>query len=175
MGKIIVSLILISAAFLTGCGLSALENRSEMKPPTPGEAPSEVTPTEIESTSPSQTVKLPDGVVIQFQRSGGLAGVMESWLIYSDGRVVSNQGKTVSVTSQQVSELLQKIEQLGFFALPARYMPLNKCCDLFEYTLSVQMAEKTHQVVFYDFDPEVPQALWEIMAAVQALIDESAH
>ncbi|MCI0394380.1 MAG: hypothetical protein L0332_15435 [Chloroflexi bacterium] len=134
------------------------------------------TPVSTEPTAPPEEVTpdvtglLPEGAVIFFSQEGGFAGIMESWTIYADGRVVKSTGDTWQVTPQAVSDLQMTIERTGFFDLPATTRPANICCDFFTYSLAVTYNGQTNVVVMSDGDPNMPQAMRDAVTAVQLFI-----
>ena len=115
----------------------------------------------------------PASIAITYQRSGGIAGVSETWTFYTDGRLVSAEGKEWQIDPQKIARLVADIEKLGFFELSQRYMPSNTCCDRFTYVLTVQAEDVRHSVTFLEANPDVPQALMDILAAVSSLIRET--
>lgn len=109
--------------------------------------------------------------VIIYERSGGLAGVSEQWSIYPDGRIVAGDGREWQVEPEQVEQLIDDIEALGFFDMSGRYMPRDPCCDRFTYSLVVRSDDKVNRVTTMDVAPDVPANLWEVLGAVRSFID----
>lgn len=110
-----------------------------------------------------------DGAVIIYQRSGGIAGMSERWVVYPDGRVLQPDGQIRHVPPEQVSTLLRKIESLGFFDMNDEYLPQNPCCDRFTHTLTVRRDNQRKHVTTLDATPGTPAALWEAIDAVTQL------
>lgn len=113
-------------------------------------------------------------VVITYERSGGIAGIHERWLIYSDGSVVSAEGRGGTVPAAEVTALLQRIEAAGFFTWDEVYQPANPCCDRMTHVLTVTLNDKTHHVQVLDATESAPSALFELIDAVNALIRKAS-
>jgi hypothetical protein len=111
--------------------------------------------------------------VLVLLQSGGLAGVSDQWALFADGRIEANTGSYHQATPEQVDKLLSEIEQLGFFELNSRYMPLNTCCDRIVYELSVGSAGREHSLTVLDATPEVPETVWEVLNKVSVFF--AAH
>lgn len=112
-------------------------------------------------------------LVITYERSGGIAGISERWLIYSDGSIVSAEGRGGQVNAQKVTTLLARIEAAGFFTWQASYQPANPCCDRMTQVLTVTIGDKKHRVEVLDGTEGVPEALFPILDEVNALIREA--
>lgn len=108
--------------------------------------------------------------VITYQRSGGFAGVMEEYTIQSDGAVTTKDGQTFQVEPAQVEQLVQEIEDLGFFNLTGDYLPDDTCCDRFEYTLTMTKDDQSNTVMTVDAAEEAPAELFQIIDKVNAFI-----
>jgi hypothetical protein len=126
-------------------------------------APAAKTPADDSKTS------LPENVVIEFRISGGIAGVNEDWLIYSDGHITQGD-KEWQVSPEAVEQLLAKIETLGFFEMTGNYMELNTCCDRFTYEVTVRNGDKVNSVTTIDAAPGVPPELWQVIDAINSLV-----
>ncbi len=133
-------------------------------PPTPAASP---------ATGEGQVPAKPDGTIedaaVVYRRSGGLTGRSQTWAIYLDGRIMAPTGQVRQVTPAQVTELMKKIEALGFFAMEDRYMPQNTCCDRFTHTLTVRRGGQAKTVTTLDATPNAPAELWEAINAVARL------
>ncbi len=113
---------------------------------------------------------LPAGAVLVLQRSGGIAGLSERWVVYADGRLENSSGRQWQAAPQEVARLVADVERLGFFELDSRYVPLNTCCDRFLYELTVRSGERSHTVTVLEATPDVPAELWEALGAVERWI-----
>ena len=136
---------------------------------TPYPAPSQP----VSEPYPGPAPEIPAGTAILYRRSGGLAGISEEWVIYPNGRIVSLQKKEWRVTEAKVTELLTKLETLGFFELKGKFVPVDQCCDRFLYTLFAQRNEKSNTITVLQGVSNTPQSVWEALAAVSQFIDEN--
>jgi len=136
---------------------------------TPYPAPSQP----VSEPYPGPAPEIPAGVAILYKRSGGLAGISEEWIIYPNGRIVSLQKKEWQVAEAKVTELLTKLETLGFFELKGKFVPVDQCCDRFLYTLFAQRNEKSNTITVLQGVSNTPQSVWEALAAVSQFIDEN--
>ena len=83
------------------------------------------TPVELEDTGKGRAA-IGDAVII-YERSGGIAGIMQTYEIYADGRTVIRDGDTeieTRVSPNDVQTALTRIEELGFFDLAAPLGPI---------------------------------------------------
>lgn len=115
---------------------------------------------------------MPPDAVLVYHRSGGIAGIDEVWTINSDGRITKDRGGEWQAPAEQVTALLQAIDELGFFNMQASYMPADTCCDRFSYELAVRNEGQERQVITMDGAPGTPEAFWQILTEVQRFLDE---
>ncbi len=120
--------------------------------------------------TPTLTVPPEKQVVIIYERSGGIAGMSQRWLIYSDGSVVDAQGRGIQVDAQEIYALVTRITNAGFFSWAEAYMPEDPCCDRYTHVLTVTANGKTHRVEVLDGTPGAPQELWIVLEDVQQLV-----
>lgn len=188
-------LLLVIGLVLTACGpaqelesdvepaLTAVSESEPIDTPTPLPGPTntkESTEIDIPETTPemdtaageeiAKTEALPADVVLIFHRSGGFAGVDQEWIVYADGRIEMPDGSTKQVDSGQVTALLDTIQSAKFFDLSDSYVPLDTCCDRFTYSITVQMDGQTKTVQTIDDAPKQPEALSEVLSAVNTLL-----
>lgn len=128
---------------------------------------------------PGSEAEMPKGVVVEHERSGGFAGLEETWTVYGDGRVTYKQGegeaaeaREWTVEPEQVQALLSRAEELGFFKMEADYTPLDTCCDRFTYKVTVNGASASNTVTTIDAAKEAPEALWQLIDEVNRLVEE---
>lgn len=116
-------------------------------------------------------------LVINYQKSGGFAGVDERWLIYDDGHVeghdlaTGDRGRawTAEVGARAVADLLKLIKKEGFFSFKERYFPQNLCCDRFTYRITVFNEGKEKSVTVMD-GADAPEGLWRIIGELNKLV-----
>ena len=166
---------LLLLVFFAGCAAPTVQpaenapTRTPERATVPPATDQPVLPDE-DGSQPSD-LELPPDAVIFYQRSGGFAGVMEAWTIFSDGRVTSNDGKEWQVPREQIERLLTTIDELGFFHLESSYLPKNVCCDLFFYELTVSYNQRLYRVDTVDGAAGTPDELWQILEEVTSLLD----
>ena len=112
-----------------------------------------------------------DKLVIEYQRSGGYAGVDENYSIFMCGQIVLNGDLNGHAETQEIDELLQQIETLGFYDLAPKYVPKDTCCDRFSYRLKVNNGIKDHTVIAVDGAPSAPAQLWELLKLVKHFVE----
>ncbi|PJC22738.1 hypothetical protein COV28_02930 [candidate division WWE3 bacterium CG10_big_fil_rev_8_21_14_0_10_48_23] len=116
-------------------------------------------------------------LVINYQKSGGFAGVDERWLIYDNGLIegrdltTGDRGRawTGNIGAQAVADLLKLIEKEGFFSFEERYFPQNLCCDRFTYRIVVFGEGKGTAVTVMD-GADAPEGLWRIIGEINTII-----
>jgi hypothetical protein len=123
----------------------------------------------INACSSSSTLQIE--LVIEYQRSGGYAGVNESYSLFSDGRINVINADGWQVDAKRVDALVKRLAELGFYDLASAYIPKNACCDRFSHQLTVKYGNNTHTVSAVGGDPRVPENFWEILKVVQAFLD----
>ena len=129
---------------------------------------------EAETTDGRGGIEVPADAAIVFRREGGIEGLVEQWTIYQDGRVVDIEGSSFQVPAGVVEGLVATAESGGFFAMDARYMPLDTCCDRFTYWLAMRQGDEVHTVQALDAEESVPPMFWTIVAAVQSAVEAAA-
>jgi hypothetical protein len=120
--------------------------------------------------SPVSSEAVTEEPVITFSRSGGFAGLNQTFLIYADGRIVGANGEVRQVSPEQVVAVLQQIEAAGFFELDASYLPRDICCDRFSYEITVQTPTQSRSVVTMDGVENQPDGLTMTLAAITELL-----
>lgn len=134
--------------------------------PPPGEAPSDT------GTIPEEVVFPPEAVII-FTQSGGFAGFDNTWVFYADGRVTYNGAEAAPQTPERINEVINELDNLGFFQMEYITGPNDHCCDFFYYTLAVKTQNRQNYVSFSEGDPNLPQALWDALSLIQPLAQEA--
>ncbi len=93
---------------------------------------------------------------IEFVRSGGFAGI----------NLVARVNLE-KLAPDEAAALEQKINDAGFFDLPAQIKPASRGADLFEYSLTVSSPPRTHTVVVSE--TVVPEKLRPLIDHLTAL------
>lgn len=154
-----ISILLI--LLLTACGPASARPALETQPPSPAELPS----TRVLSGSD----KL-GGAAVVYERSGGFAGISETWNIYPDGRIVSPQGHEYTVPPERVSSLLSEIESLGFFEMSDTSGRFSACRDCFTYRITVNNDGQVRAVTAVDAATDTPAEFWQILERIRDLV-----
>ena len=114
---------------------------------------------------------LPQGVLMVLQRSGGIAGIEEQWVIFVDGRVEGSGGRGKSLNSEELEVLRTIIEASGFSEMADNYMPLDACCDLFTYSITVNTGDgQSKTVTTIDGSSKQPEELTEILNVISQVL-----
>jgi hypothetical protein len=85
--------------------------------------------------TPSSTAD--DLPFLVYSRSGGFAGVNESWEIYSDGRVISKNGEVKMTSPEAARELLEQIHTADLLGLSQTNPKPVVCADCFTIELTL--------------------------------------
>jgi hypothetical protein len=112
------------------------------------------------------------GVTIVLEMSGGIAGKMEKWVIYPDGRVTANGAELGTASAEQVQALVRELEGLGFYELEDRYGHLSTCNDCFNFTILLLREQGEKTVSYVDGGSGVPEQVFEITARIHAFLSE---
>ncbi len=136
----------------------------------PGTQPS---PTTSPLTSPlASPLAVPGGsLVILVHRTGGLAGVDETWTMYDDGRVAYTGHGTGTQTNQISSDAVAAVMALAranFAALDTEYNPANTCCDRFVYEITITVNGQSKTIHAVDGATDEPPTTTQILTALQA-------
>ncbi len=170
-------LVVILMFVLAGCAVATA--------PTPRAAPtlgavrtSPVSP--LAPMSPLSPLALPqtaDGVVIIYERDGGLAGTHDVWRIYANGRVAATSkargDSQAQLPASVVNDAVKRIIDGGFFKLQDSYLPANRGADRFTYKLTIIQGGTLKTVTTMDAT-EQPAALASALDVVNGLIGQAA-
>jgi hypothetical protein len=114
---------------------------------------------------------LPEGVLMVLQRSGGIAGIEEQWVIFVDGRVEGSGGRGKSLNSEELEVLRTIIEVSGFSEMADSYVPLDACCDLFTYSITVNTGDgQSKTVTTIDGSSKQPQELTGVLNVISQVL-----
>ena len=161
--KTVAVLILVAIVLLAGC--NSLNSAATQAP--------SVTQTPATQTPTGKSAETGQEVQIVLKRSGGFAGVKDSWSITSDGHITSSDGRESQVSEASLSEAVNELEKLGFFEMERSYAPKNTCCDRFTYKLEVIVNGKSHSVTALEGAQEAPPEMWEAIQVVTKLLQGS--
>ena len=176
-----VKLIVFLALFFVVIGLAACSPATAVTPtPEPTAAVSIETDNTVATEAPpaqdAATAKLIqqlNGAVLHYQKSGGIAGVDEQWMVYPDGRITGNDGTERQVTPEEVDKLLSDLETAGLFAIDSGYTSPAICCDQFTHVVIVVKGDQAVQFTAVDSDEAAPQAIWQSLEQLTTFLTES--
>jgi len=137
----------------------------------PTATPEDATPTPAAPRpTPAQATPMPANTVfIRYHRSGGIAGVDDTWLFYGDGRVEYSgrgQGHALKLSAGQLDALIAAVRSPEVAALKESYVPDNTCCDRFLYEITLIVDGQTKTVSTLDDAPDQPPALTNLLDAL---------
>ena len=118
------------------------------------------------------TTFAPDTAVI-FKRSGGIAGVNETWVVFTDGAVETNSTTQPELSAAAVEQLLRSLESSGYFELENSYLPEDTCCDRFLYEITAVQNSTYHTVTTLEATPDMPEALQQSLRLIQTALFEN--
>jgi hypothetical protein len=114
------------------------------------------------------TLPTTGGAAVVVQRSGGIAGSMEQWAIFPDGRVLVGRTNEFRVQPAAVTGLMAAIEQRGFFTVD---MPAAQPCpDCYVYTITVQSGGRVHSVSWVDGQSGVPSVVLDVFNDINTFL-----
>ena len=146
-------------------------------------APATTAPaTAIATTAPTQaaatTAPASGGaptVVATLETSGGIAGIMQRLVVWSDGKLeLANDGSAVAAirlgqaSPEQIEALQDVVNRPEFKALGDQYLPKDTCCDFFNYVLTTDEGTIT-TMDGVDWPQPLGEAL-KLMFDLQALV-----
>ncbi|MCB0000385.1 MAG: hypothetical protein KDE56_31685 [Anaerolineales bacterium] len=110
--------------------------------------------------------------VILYQKSGGFAGVTESWWVYENGRLRDKAGNEWQLPAEDVAAFLANSKTLGLTQMEPTYIPDGFCCDQFVYSLIVRQGDGIYQTTTADGVETAPQALFQLIEEISTLVAE---
>ncbi len=128
-----------------------------------------------ETPTPAPTATFAPNTAVIFNRSGGIAGLDETWTVFLDGTVETNSTTQPQLSAEDVEQLLNSLESTGFFELEDRYMPEDTCCDHIFYQVTAVSGSQRHTVATLETTPDMPEALQQTLRLIQAALFESSN
>lgn len=114
--------------------------------------------------------------LIEYVKSGGIAGFNDELKIYEDGNIETkgnywgNQNLK-SLTKENLDELLDFIENKGFFSMDSKYHPKGAVFDGFHYVITCKFKGKKKTVYVKDFG-QPPKEFLEIRVKLEELLEQ---
>jgi len=108
---------------------------------------------------------------VEIATSGGIAGRgMGTFAIASDGTVSVKTMTGTTCSNRATDDEIARIEELLAAARPeqwsASYAPENRCCDRFEYTLTIEEADRKTTTEWIDDPLPMPADLTALADAI---------
>lgn len=94
---------------------------------------------------------------------------MQTWTIYSDGRIETNFAGSFKVPPARVTVLLEELELVGFYGLSDDY-PGNDCADCKAYFITVNKTDRTKHVEAVD-NSRLPEPAQLSITLLLAFVD----
>ena len=180
MQRIILIIILVALVLLAGCGQapsaatgsaplanSILHSKAALPSATPA---ADLAPTEppVATGLGAQPV---GAVLLTCYKSGGIAGVSDTWTVYDSG-LVKFEGRggatqLIQLEDAELSALQQMVGGPEFAALGARY--LTRGADLFAYELQVPVADGALKTIELTLPSNHPAVLDQLIDALEGM------
>lgn len=110
-----------------------------------------------------------DAEIISYQRSGGIAGFLETLVVRQDrSATIESFGETweFEIDPERYEMLIELFDTANFLTLQEEYLPDSNCCDLFDYTIRY----RGHTV--HTMTTAVPVQIEPILLALNDLVSE---
>ena len=133
--------------------------------------PTQLRPTMISATSEGEC-QSPKKWEIEFQREGGIVGVIQLLKVSSDGTMQGQDfHKGDSFTKKLDQSQILEIESLLMDACPFETRKTAQtCADCFEYSMAIQMDEEVYRVKVRD--TSIPQAMQPLIGYLGNLLQQ---
>jgi hypothetical protein len=113
-----------------------------------------------------------NGIMLTYERSGGIAGLRDQLTIYHNGRCeLQRNGSRIefSLDSIELNRLEQLIQQANFPELKGSYLPDNSIPDAFEYVISYHTQEGSRYAV-RTRTTAIPEALGPLLNELSQIV-----
>ncbi len=110
-----------------------------------------------------------DAVIIEYTRSGGIAGFHEELEIREDRSAIlrsDSQELEFMLQYNRYERLIAALEQVDFKSLSDQYLPESNCCDLFDYTIQYRGS------IVHTMTTAVPAELEQILIALDEIVSD---
>lgn len=115
-----------------------------------------------------------DAVMLEYRRSGGIAGWNDYLVIHRDGRCTlqrrEGQAETFTLDQATLDALREAMAASQFFDLKPSYLPPRAVPDAFRYTITYQDSGRRHTVE--TSDGAVPPELAPVIDRLNRIIAE---
>ena len=131
-----------------------------------------LTPTPSSGLPGTQSSTNGAGWTLIYNRSGGLAGMNQTWTLYSDGRMLDDQDQPVKVSSDRISALVAEINQVDFFSYSDDYGKSSTCNDCFTTKLSFTKDGQTKTILIVeDGSTQIPNQLQTLVQNMSEILN----
>ncbi len=131
------------SAFVCGCSAAGITPAPPSRPSTVSPLPSPVTPVAARD------------LVVDYERSGGIAGQTSRWTLYGDGRIVNGAGTVTRADTAKLAALQAAVELV--LARGTTSPASRPCPDCFKYTITLQASGKTVNLATYEATANPPE------------------
>jgi hypothetical protein len=114
-----------------------------------------------------------NGAVLELEQSGGIAGRIEKWTVYADGRIESSTGKSQRVPTEDIQQALTDLEEIGVYKLQDSYGMFTSCRDCFNLTLTVNNGSQVKTISAVEGDTNTPDEVWKVFDRVNQLLGDT--
>ncbi len=115
-----------------------------------------------------------DTVMLEYRRSGGIAGWNDHLVIYTDGQATlerkGGQSETFTLDQETLDTLRKLMTDNRFFELKSSYLPQRTIPDAFHYVVTYRDGNRRHTVE--TSDGAVPPELAPIISQLNRIIDQ---
>lgn len=118
------------------------------------------------STSPISAT--PPGVVLNFHRTGGIAGVDDRLVVFNNGMAVLSTkptGRNFQLSDQELSRIVRLFESAEFYSLEGNYTTRHSGADLMRYRITYY-----NKTVIAD-DSTAPASLHPVIDELNTIIN----
>jgi hypothetical protein len=140
---------------------------------TPATAPGATEAPQANPTSAVSATSAAEAELIRYHVSGGIAGLDDTWVIYTSGRV-QHTGRSPSgvekLSASHLTALTAAVRSPEVAALKESYVPTNTCCDRFLYEITLTRDGQTQTLRTLDAAPDEPPALTNLRIAIEAAL-----
>jgi hypothetical protein len=163
--------------FLTGCAAQTPDGPKQAGP-TPSQAPSLTSSPSTRLTasatiSPTARATVEDFPFLVYTRSGGFAGVNETWEIFSDGRVLSDKGDLKMISPAAAQALLEQMRAVDLAKLSQKSPTSEVCADCFMVELTLNDGGKQIHISIIPESTNADPIAVKLVGTVQKTINSA--
>lgn len=162
-------ILIVFVAALAGCGAAPVLPLAQAAAPI---APISIAPMAAATAAPAAPVI----TRVRYERSGGMSGRTQAYIIHADGSVEREGGTlrrgtiTPALDPNIAANLFLQLADKMHTLKTGDYAPAKACCDRASYSLSIMVDSQNYTYTTIDAAPNQPQALADLLAAVQSYL-----